>query len=385
MGDSVSGEDAGAATPWALLAAVIATVTIFAVAQGLSYPLLSFILERQGASAGMIGLSAAMTPLGLIAGPPLIPALVRRFGGATLALACAILAAVSLALIGWTQNLAAWFPLRFLIGLAIGPLFVLSEVWIISLAPAPRRGRILGIYTAVISAGFALGPLSLTVVGTEGWPPFAVGIGAFLGCAGWLMATSHRLPDLDGAGERVSIRDFAPYAPTLLFAVFATAAFEQAVLSLLPVYGLAYDIHETQVAMLLVALIAGNIALQVPLGLAAERLSARKVLMFCAALTPLGCLALPLVIGTPLMWTLFFLWGAASFGVYTLALVELGDRFTGAMLMAGNAAFAFAWGVGGIAGPPIAGAAMDSFGIQGLPIALGLLYAALAITRRLRN
>jgi MFS family permease len=385
MGDSASGEGAGASTPWALLAAVIATVTIFAVAQGLSYPLLSFILERQGASAVMIGLSAAMTPLGLIAGPPLIPSLVRRLGGATLALACAILAAVSLALIGWTQDLVAWFPLRFLIGLAIGPLFVLSETWIISLSPAHRRGRIIGIYTAVISAGFALGPLSLTVVGTEGWPPFLVGIGAFLGCAAWLTMTSHRLPDLLGADEHMSLRAFAPHAPTLLFAVFATAAFEQAVLSLLPIYGLAYDIHETQVAMLLVALIAGNIALQVPLGLAAERLSARKVLMFCAALTAIGCLVLPFVMGTPLMWPFFFLWGAASFGVYTLALIELGDRFAGAMLMAGNAAFALAWGVGGIAGPPIAGGAIDIFGSNGLPIAMALMYIALVNARRLRS
>lgn len=33
---------------WAPIAGTIATVTVFAVAQGLTYPLLSFILERQG-------------------------------------------------------------------------------------------------------------------------------------------------------------------------------------------------------------------------------------------------------------------------------------------------------------------------------------------------
>src|SRR5688572_29121909 len=106
-------------TPWAPLAGVIATVSVFAVAQGLSYPLLAFILERQGASAGMIGLSSAMTPLGLIAGSPLIPPLVRRLGAGPLALACAVAAALCLFLIGWTQDLIAWFPLRFMVGLAI--------------------------------------------------------------------------------------------------------------------------------------------------------------------------------------------------------------------------------------------------------------------------
>jgi MFS family permease len=372
-------------TPWAPLAGVIATVSVFAVAQGLSYPLLAFILERQGTSAGMIGLSSAMTPLGLIAGSPLIPPLVRRFGAGPLAFSCAIAAALCFVLIGWTQDLIAWFPLRFLVGLAIGPLYVLSEVWIIGLAPPQRRGRILGIYTAVISAGFAAGPVSLMLVGTEGWPPFAVGVAAFIGCALCLAALGPRLPRLGDGKTHASVRSFLPLAPVLLFAVFATAAFEQSVLSLLPVYGLSYGLGETEMSALLAVLIAGNIALQAPLGLAAEHWTARPVLVACALATALGCALLPLLIETPLVWPLVFLWGALSFGIYTLALVELGERFSGSMLIAGNAAFALFWGVGGIAGPPATGGLMDWVGLQALPTGLGLMYLALAAVRLLRR
>jgi MFS family permease len=374
--------EAGAARiPWAPLAGVIAAVAIFAVAQGLTYPLLSFILERQGASAGLIGLSAAMTPLGLIAGSPLIPVVTRRLGAGRLALACAVIAGTALALIGWTQDVVAWFPLRLAIGLAIGPLFVLSETWLIALSPPQRRGRILGIYTAVVSAGFAAGPLSLMAVGTTGWPPFLIGIGAFAVCTLWLAAIRRRLPEIGRDGGHGSVRAVARQAPALLFAVFATAAFEQAVLSLLPVYGLSYGIGERSLSALLTVLVAGNVALQVPLGLAAERRSARSVSIVCALATVLGCLLLPLLIATPLVWPLFFLLGAFSFGIYTLALVELGERFSGAMLIAANAAFALIWGIGGIAGPPAAGAAMDWVGVQGLPGALGLVYLALALAR----
>jgi MFS family permease len=382
MNESTTPRVAGEARiSWAPLAGVIAAVAIFAVAQGLTYPLLSFILERQGAAAGMIGLSAAMTPLGLIVGSPLIPALIRRVGAGPLALACAVLAATSLALIGWTLDVVAWFPLRFAIGLAIGPLFVLSETWLIALSPPQRRGRILGIYTAVVSGGFAAGPLSLMLVGTEGWPPFLIGIGAFVVCTLWLAAILRRLPELGREGGHASVRAVARQAPALLFAVFATAGFEQGLLSLLPVYGLSYGIGERSLSALLAVLIAGNIALQVPVGLAADRWTARSVSIVCAAATLLGCLLLPLLIATPLVWPLFFLWGAVSFGVYTLALVELGERFSGAMLVAGNAAFATAWGVGGIAGPPAAGAAMDWIGVQGLPAALAILYLALLLAR----
>ncbi len=68
-----------------------------------------------------------------------------------------------------------------------------------------------------------------------------------------------------------------------------------------------------------------------------------------------------------------------------MALVDLGNRFSGSMLMAGNAAFAMMWGVGGIAGPPVLGAVMDAAGVQGLPIMLGLLCFALASVAILRR
>jgi MFS family permease len=369
-------------TPWAALIGVIATVSVFAVAQGLSYPLLSFILERQGASSVYIGMSAAMTPLGLIAGSPLIPVLVRRLGAPRLALVCAIVAGLSIAAIGWRQDVFAWFPLRFVIGLAIGPLYVLSEVWIIGLAPADRRGRILGFYTATISAGFAAGPAALTVVGTEGWPPFIVGVGAFAVCALSLALILPRLPPM--SRERTSIRAFLPLAPTLLLAVFVTAAFEQAIFSLMPVYGTSYGIAERGMSALLAVLIAGNIALQVPLGFAGERFGTRTTMIFCALFTAAGCLLLPLLIQTWLIWPFALVWGATSFGFYTLALMELGGRFSGAMLVAGNAAFALFWGIGGIAGPPVAGAAMDLIGMHGLPLVLGIMCLALALGRMAR-
>src|SRR5690348_7125053 len=97
--------------PWAAMAGIIATVMVFAVAQGLTYPLLSFILERQGTTPGLIGLSAAMTPLGFIVSAPVIPALARRVSAARLAILCSILAALTLIAIGWSQDVWAWMPL----------------------------------------------------------------------------------------------------------------------------------------------------------------------------------------------------------------------------------------------------------------------------------
>lgn len=377
--------ETGETVQWAAITGVIATVSVFAIAQGLSYPLLSFILQRQGVSPAVIGLSAAMTPVGFILSSPLIPGLARRFGAGRTALICAGLSALVLALIGWTQDVYLWFPLRFLVGVVTNPLYVLSEIWVIALAPPSRRGRVMGIYSTIISAGFAAGPLCLLAVGTEGWPPFLVGIFAFLFCGACLAVVVKRLPRVDEAGEKVSVLGFMPLAWLLLSAVVAAAGFEQSVLALLPVYGTHFDIPETRMSALLSTMIAGNIAMQVPLGLLAERLTARLVRFGCVSVTVLGCALLPALIETPLIWPCVFIWGAVSYGIYTMSIIELGERFTGSALVADNASFSLMWGVGGILVPPLTGGVMDLIGAAGLPVTLGAICAALAVATVIRR
>lgn len=365
--------------PWAAMAGIIATVTVFAVAQGLTYPLLSFILERQGTTPGLIGFSAAMTPLGFIVSSLFTPALVRRVGAARFAVLCSILAATALIAIAWTQDVWAWMPLRFLLGFFANPLYMISETWLVSITPAARRGRIMGLYSSIVSAGFGLGPLSLGLVGTQGWPPFLIGSAAFLVCGLIVLAVAPRLPDMPREGEAVSVGGFFALAPLLLFAVFTAAAFEQVLLSLFAVYGAALGSTEQRIASLITCFIAGNAVLQIVLGRAAERFGSTRMMLFCVLACLAGCLLLPLLFATWLIWPLFFVWGGVSFGIYTLSLIQLGERFTGQALIAGNAAFGIVWGIGGIVGSPVAGLAMQLTGHQGLPSSLGLLCCVLVV------
>ncbi|WP_312366583.1 MFS transporter [Ensifer sp.] len=365
--------------PWAAMAGIIATVTVFAVAQGLTYPLLSFILERQGTAPLLIGLSAAMTPLGFILSAPVIPMLARRIGGARLAILCSLLAAFTLAAIAWTQDVWSWMPLRLLLGGFANPLSVISETWLVQITPASRRGRIMGLYSSVVSAGFGIGPLSLGLVGTQGWAPFAIGIVAFLVCGLIVLAVVPRLPSMPKVGEATSVAGFIMLAPILLFAVATAAAFEQTLLSLIAVYGAALGAAEQHIAPLITCFIAGNAALQILLGRMSEHFGSRPILLLCCLASLAGCLLLPLLFDTWLIWPLVFVWGGVSFGIYTLSLIQLGERLTGQALIAGNAAFAFAWGLGGIVGSPATGLAMQLVGHQGLPMSLGLLCSVLVV------
>lgn len=369
----------------AALAVVMALASSFAIGQGLSYPLLSFTLVRQGVPPWLIGLNTAMMPLGLIASAPLVPILARKLGPARLAFLSALMLAGLLAVIGAFQSLEVWFPARLLLGCAINGLYVTSETWVNQLATPERRGRILGIYATAMSLGFALGPFVLIVTGTEGWPPFLVGIGLALAIAAALLAVRRKLPGLDGQAAS-SVRAFLPLAPFLLATVLVVAAYEQAALSLLPVFGTLNDLPQNIMAISVGMLIVGNIAVQVPIGWLVDAWSQRGVMILLAAIGAGGAVLLPFAVADiRLLWPLLFVWGAAAYSVYTIALIELGTRFEGSLLLAGNAAFSAMWGIGGIIGPPVSGAAMDALGPNGLPLILGTLYVGLLAAAILRR
>ena len=102
-------------------------------------------------------------------------------------------------------------------------------------------------------------------------------------------------------------------------------------------------------------------------------------MLFCVLACLAGCLALPSAFNSWPVWPLVFVWGGVSFGIYTMSLIQLGERFTGQALIAGNAAFAFVWGIGGMVGSPATGLAMQLIGHHGLPLSLGLLCSILAV------
>ncbi|MCP4236072.1 MAG: MFS transporter, partial [Aestuariibacter sp.] len=109
------------------LVAACAAITVFGFAFGMTYPLLSLILESRGVPSDMIGINSAMMPLGILLFSSVIPVATKRFGARNVAI-CAALAS-GFIMLGYKvfDNLAAWFLIRLLQGMSISTLFVLSE------------------------------------------------------------------------------------------------------------------------------------------------------------------------------------------------------------------------------------------------------------------
>jgi len=361
------------------LIAACAAITVFGLAFGMTYPLLSLILEGRGVSTGMIGINSAMMPIGILLFSSIIPVAAKRFGSRNLAIAAAL--ATSLFILAYKvfDSLEAWFVIRLLQGMSISTLFVLSEAWIVGFAGSENRGKIVAIYASALSASFGAGPAIVGWIGIEGWAPFVIGSLVIL--VGVIPLTLVREAHTEQPEEKQTsgLFEFVPKAPMLLTAVGAFAIFDAATLSLLPVYGVQNGLSIATSATALSVLIIGNVVLQFPLGWLADKYPHRLVLAGCASLTVLGLLLLPLSMGTMWMWPTLVLVGATGYGVYTVSLTSLGDRFSGAELVNGSAAFAVMWGAGALFGSISGGWSMSVFGAHGLPFYLALVYLLLVL------
>lgn len=360
-----------------LVAACVA-ITVFGFAFGMTYPLLSLILEARGVSSDMIGINSAMMPLGILLFASVIPVAAKRFGARNVAIAAAILTALLMLCYRLFDSLAAWFLIRLLQGMTISTLFVLSEAWIVGSTGDANRGKIVAIYSSVLSASFGAGPLLISFIGIEGWTPFVLGAGVLaLGTLAFVFVEE----DSDADPEETppsGIFDFAPKAPMLLAAVAVFSVFDAATLSLFPVYGVKNGLDVAASANIVTALVLGNTVLQLPIGWLADRFAYRWLLAGCALITSACLLLLPLAIESALKWPLLVLLGTTGFGVYTVSLAALGNRFSGAELVNGTASFAIVWGFGALIGSVAGGWAMLGFGSHGLPLGLALIYLVLA-------
>ncbi len=366
------------------VASLIATALIFGLTYGLTAPLLALALAQRGFGEGFIGANAAMHAVGVLAVAPLLPGLAWRVGPKLPIAAALLLAAGVLALFPVASAIWLWFPLRMALGAASETMFVMSETWLNQLSAEATRGRTMAAYTASLSVGFALGPVILAAVGTQGLVPYLVGGGVALLallCVGmpWVRAPTFERPSHPNPLRYLAL------APVALGATLANAALETAGMSFLPIYAMRAGWGERPATFLVSVLLLGAILLQLPIGWLGDRVDRRRLVIGLGAASAVGALAWPLVIDLPyLAYPLLFVWGGVFVGIYTITMTMVGSRFQGGDLVSLYAVMSVAWGIGAFAGPSAAGAAM-SLTLHGLPYFAAATCAAFTLLALLRR
>lgn len=360
---------------WLGIGAATATISVVGIGLSFGMPLLALILEDRGVPGWIIGANTAVSGIASLLVTPIVPRLTMIVGAARLAIVMVLVSAATFSLFYVFDSLWVWFPLRFVFFGAITALFIVSEYWINALAPEARRGLIMGIYATVLYIGFAAGPLLLGVVGTETALPFILCTAILLLAVVPVFAAMRVSPETEGHASPA----FWPFlfaVPMATLAALVFGAAESSGMGFLAIYGERLGFQEATALSFVTALAIGGILFQVPIGLIADRMDRRHLLVGCALAGAIGFAVLPLFsFGAVPLFILILLAGGITGGLYTVGLTYLGSRYRGAELASANAAFIFMYALGMLFGPAASGLAIDAVDPHGLAFAIALFFA----------
>jgi len=357
------------------LIAVTAAMTATSLIYGLSLPMLSLILEDRGFDGTLIGFQAAVQSAAILLISPFLPRHMGRTGPAILMLGAISVSVTAFLLLPVFTSVSAWFALRFTIGAAGSVLWVCGEAWINQVADDKTRGRVVALYSMAVAGGFALGPVVLSATGRQGFTPFLIASGVMLLAALPILPVVGSAPRL--TGERSSsLFQYFRRAPAAMLLCGLFAASDGLLISFLALYGKDSGLSEIQALYLITLTGVGGIVGQIPIGWFADHVDRMLLAALFTLLVVGGSLAMPLVIAH-YPWNFLFMlfYGACLSGIYTIALIVIGEQFKGADLAAASALFGVMWGAGAVLGPQLGGVSYDYFQPHGIPLTMAALSA----------
>jgi len=351
-----------------IITAIICTGMI-ALAWGLSSPLISQHLERMTNSGLVLGWLISLAAVATVLATPFVPKLMSWFAPRSVLIACLLIGTASIPALKIFMFPGAWFAIKFIGSCAFTIVFVIAEIWINQLAPEYLRGRIMGMYGAALAGGMGIGSGLAVLTGIDGWWPFIVCAGInfcavlpflFLRRAENIVATSKKDARF-GVMFKIMLA-----APTIMMCAVVFGAIEQSIIYFLPVYDTRLGHTEHMARILLLIAAVGNALFQFPMGMLADKMDRKLLTVILMGVAFIGPLAMSMVGSNfgALAVLAFFYFGLAT-ALYTVGLVQLGERFKGHQLSAANAGFIVSYGIGSLIVPPLAGKMMDIFNPQG--------------------
>ena len=368
-------------------------ITLSSIALGAAFggylPLISLWLETLGISFQKIGFVSGMAALGIVSSAYFAPKLVVRYGNIPVINIGLCLAAVMMVALRFTESMALWLVIRFIGGLGLGLHWVLTEAWLARIAADQGRTRVMAIYATAVGLGFAVGPGIIWLFGFETATPFfLIAILPVIGALPIYALRRHE-PKITFTGGGSPLR-LIRRAPTVAMACVVAGGVDLALITLMPVIVARTPEAATMLTLSIVpAMAVGNVVLQYPIALLADRYGLRRIGMIIATIGLALCSLIPFFLHSALLaLILAFLGAGLVYGLYSIGLAMLAKRFTGGEIIAANAGFVIIFELSNLAGPAIAGILLDINMRLGLPIfmvSVGIFYLLVSWFRRNAN
>jgi MFS family permease len=370
--------------PHAALWAIPFIYFLLVAAEFVAMTHVAFILTRQGFSATAVGFVATLMWLGIFCGSLLASHVTPRFGREPVFRHSVQALVLCFGLIALVQGYWPWAALGWLLGVVVGVIWVTGEAWLAEIAPPDRRGFYVGLFETCVGIGMMTGPVLLALIDRAGGPPFWVAFGMGLAT----LAAGRWLPHVDTSEVVTESSAEIPWQGlvTGIAAVsLISGLLESGSASMLPGLSLRLGFSVQEAAWLGAVIGAGSALLQTPAGHLSDRLGLHRIETACWTLLALVSAGL-WGWGAQLWWMLWltgFVFGGMGGVIYTLAMVELGQKLQGKALVRATSVLVVCYTAGSASGPVMGGWLFDRGGLAWLALGLGATaVAGLAVNWR---
>lgn len=370
---------------WALLVGV----ALLMAGSGLQGSLLGVRASAEGFSAFATGLVMSSYFGGFVIGSVATPRLIRRVGHIRVFGALASLASITALLHALMVDPVAWAALRVVTGFCYIGLFIVAESWLNDRSTNETRGRLLSVYMIAMTGAMAAGPLLLNLGAPTGFDLFIAASVLVSVAVVPVALTGYAAPRFEEQ-DRFGVRQLVRASPLGAAGSLVNGATAGALFSLSAVYGKALGLSIAEISYLSSAAIVGGAALVWPAGRLSDRFD-RRLVLTGVALTG-GVLALSAALFAMPTAAIQIVAVAAVGGfvmpLYSLSVAHTNDHLQPRQMVAASSGLLLANGLGGMAGPAMAGGAMELFGPSGFfwfPAGAMLLLACFAVYRMTRR
>lgn len=361
--------------------AVLASNILFGIASGFAISWLPLRLDIMGTSPAWIGVQSSTMSISVFITGIFFGRLLPKIGyRGALNFGCAlyILSMVSLL---FYEDYWWWMFWRLIGGFGVSLHWIGSESWLNSMATKENRTKLMGLYVACFIGGMAIGPLLNTQTGIAGDAPILT----IIILATLALGASSLTGRETAKYEIIKLRDFLVIykeIPQLLIFVIIMALAQGAAISMLSYYGVQKGVDADRALVMVSFFLIGSVVFQFFIGYLGDKFGIESLLMKMSIFAFLTVFLLPYFLDYDyLLYPLLLLRGGVLFGLYTLALSQLGSIYGHTNKMAAaNALLILFWEMGAMSAGPFTGFVMELFGAEGFNIVQAFACGLLIIT-----
>jgi MFS family permease len=363
------------------------------VAQGLQGNLLGIrsVIENFNILATGVLMSAYF--LGYFTGAKIVPNLVAKVGHIRVFAAFASMASLSVLVHAVFVNPFVWTVARFVTGLSIIGIFIVTESWLNDRANNRTRGKILSVYMFITFISIACGSLLLNFSSPEKYEPFILISLMWSIALVPILLIKRQAPKFKKITS-IKLVDLYKTSPMGVVSSFFTGFVHSAIFTLLAVYAAAMHFTIFEISLLLFLITISGAIFQWPIGYYSDLHDRRLIIVICSLAAAFFSLIAIIAVGpapelmflavdwemNKLVFFIFVtLFAGVSLPIYSLNLAHTNDFIPKEKFVAAGGGLQLVFGVGAIIGPILCTIFMSRHGANGFFIFLIIFHVLIGL------